>query len=228
MSAPALSEEIHRVEDRARLSLGLSNHAIYKMVLRTIQKRQLNPKLIVDVGCGEGNLMPFVGNLCERYVGVDVVRYPGFPASTDFVQANLDAGGIPLPNNFADLAVAVETIEHLENPRAFMRELVRVTKPGGWVIVTTPNQLSLLSLATLVGKRRFSAFQDIHYPAHLTALIEVDLLRIAGECKLTEVLISYSLVGRVILTPWNYPKALARLFPRACSDNVQLCGRKRV
>src|SRR2546426_719773 len=93
---------------------------------------------------------------------------------------------LPCPENFADGVTAVEVIEHLEDPRAFMRELVRVACPGGWICITTPNQLSVLSLATLVVKQRFSAFQDVHYPTHLTALLEVDLNRIAGECGLVD------------------------------------------
>lgn len=38
-----------------------------------------------------------------------------------------------------DLVVSIETIEHLENPFLFVRELGRVTRPGGLVVVTTPN-----------------------------------------------------------------------------------------
>jgi hypothetical protein len=86
--------------------------------------------------------------------------------------------------------------------------------------------LSLLSLLTLVVKRRHSAFQDVHYPAHLTALLEVDLRRIAAECGLAEVAVEYTLQGRVVLTPWHYPRALARLAPRLCSDNLLLVCRK--
>jgi len=103
---------------------------------------------------------------------------------------------------------------------------VRLSKPGGWVIVTTPNLLSLLSLLTLVVRHRFAAFQDVDYPAHRTALLEVDLRRIAAECDLTDVGIMYSHEGRVPLTRWHYPKFLAKLFPRALSDNLLLIGRK--
>jgi 2-polyprenyl-3-methyl-5-hydroxy-6-metoxy-1,4-benzoquinol methylase len=131
-----------------------------------------------------------------------------------------------LPDDCADAVVAVETIEHLENPRAFLRELARLAKPGGWVVVTTPNQLSLLSLMTLAIKHRFSAFQDAHYPAHLTALLEIDLKRIASESKLRDVSVAYSQRGRIVFTPWHYPRFLATLFPRALSDNVLLIGRK--
>ena len=67
-----------------------------------------------------------------------------------------------------------------------MRQLTRVVKPGGVVIVTTPNQLSLLSKMTLVLKNQFNAFQSGSYPAHLTALLEIDLVRMARECGLAE------------------------------------------
>jgi hypothetical protein len=107
-----------------------------------------------------------------------------------------------------------------------MRELTRLAKPGAWLIVTTPNQLSLASLATLAVKHRFSYFQDVHYPAHLTALLEVDLMRIAGECGLDDARIEYTASGRVPFTARHYPKFASRAFPRALSDNVLLAARK--
>ena len=102
--------------------------------------------------------------------------------------------------------VCSETIEHVENPRALMRELSRVAKPGAWLIVTTPNQLSLASLMTLLVKHRFSYFQDVHYPAHLTALLEVDLMRIAAECGLDDARIEFTASGRVPLTASALPE----------------------
>lgn len=196
------------------------------MVAQALDKRQIGGGVLVDVGCGAGQLWPFLRQLFARYIGVDVVRYEDFPAEAQFTQVDLDTGNVSLPDETADVVAAVETIEHLENPRAFVRELVRLVKPGGWMIVTTPNQLSLLSLLTLLIKNRFSAFQDVHYPAHLTALLEVDLRRMATECGLSETLIEYSLQGRLPLTPWHYPAFLARLFPRPLSDNLLLIGRK--
>ena len=152
---------------------------------------------IVDVGCGVGNLYPLISPLFDEYVGVDAIRYDGLPAGVQFVPFELNSGILPLPAASFDVVMAVETIEHLENPREFMRQLVGLVRPGGWVIVTTPNQLSFLSLLTLVMKQRFSAFQDVHYPAHLTALLEIDLLRIGTECGLIDCGIEYSLFGRV-------------------------------
>ncbi|MBC8030769.1 MAG: class I SAM-dependent methyltransferase [Pyrinomonadaceae bacterium] len=216
------------VEARARQSHGTSDTAIYEMVVKALDARGVAGGTLVDVGCGAGQLQPFMEPRFARYIGVDVVRYEDFPAESEFTQVDLDTGRVALPDASADVVAAVETIEHLENPRAFMRELVRLVRPGGWVVVTTPNQLSLLSLFTLTVKKRFSAFQDVHYPAHLTALLEVDLKRIARECGLVDFAVVYSCAGRIVLTSWHYPKFIARMLPRALSDNVLLIGRKNV
>jgi SAM-dependent methyltransferase len=162
----------------------------------------------------------------SEYVGVDVVRYDGFPEDGTFVAFDLDAGSVPLDDATGDVVIAVETVEHLENPRAFVRDLVRLAKPGGWVVVTTPNQLSWLSLSTLLAKKQFSHFQDGSYPAHITALLEIDLVRIATECGLTDIGTDYSRQGRIVFTGRHYPRALSRLFPRGCSDNLLVVGRK--
>jgi len=214
------------VEERARRSLGTSGEAIYRMVAEAIGPRHPGGGTLVDVGCGSGRLWPFVRGRFDRYVGVDAVRYDGFPEDGEFVAADLDAPPLPLDAGCADVAVAVETIEHLENPRALVRALARLARPGGWVIVTTPNQLSLLSRATLLARGEHNAFRDGSYPAHITALLEVDLRRIAAECGLVDVDVAYSGNGRLALTGAHYPRWMSRLWPRGLSDNVLLAGRK--
>lgn len=225
MSGPAMTDAV-TLETRARQSLGSSHDAIYRMVDRALAERAISGGRLVDVGCGSAGLWRVLAPRFGSYCGLDAVRYQGFPIDVEFRQVDLDAARWPVARGEADAVTAVETIEHLENPWAFMRLLVDLVRPGGWVVVTTPNQLSVLSLATLIVKRRFSSFQDSHYPAHRTALIEVDLRRAAGECGLESVGVLYSHAGRVPLTPWHYPAALARRFPRALSDNLLIIGRK--
>ncbi|HEX2205365.1 MAG TPA: methyltransferase domain-containing protein [Longimicrobium sp.] len=214
------------VEERARRSLGLSGDAIYRMVGEAVRARHAGGGTLVDVGCGTGNLWRFLDGRFGRYVGVDAVRYEGFPDDGEFHAADLDAGTTGLPEGTGDVVAAVETIEHLENPRAFVRELARIARPGGWVIVTTPNQLSLLSRATLLLRGEHNAFRDASYPAHITALLEVDLRRIAAECGLVECEVGYSGSGRVVFTGRHFPRWMARMWPRGLSDNVMLAARK--
>jgi SAM-dependent methyltransferase len=216
---------VSTVEERARRSLGSSGDAIYRMVADAIAARHAGGGTLVDVGCGSGKLWPFVRARFDRYVGVDAVRYDGFPPEGEFHAADLDSGGVGIEPGTGDVVAAVETIEHLENPRAFVRALVRLAKPGGWVIVTTPNQLSLLSRATFLLFGEHNAFRGPSYPAHLTALLEVDLRRIAAEAGLEEVEVAYSGSGRVPLTGRHWPGFAGRLWPRGLSDNVLLAGR---
>ena len=52
---------------------------------------------------------------------------------------------IPFEDDFFDLVVSVETIEHLENPWFFIREISRIIRPKGQLIITTPNITNLFS-----------------------------------------------------------------------------------
>ena len=213
------------VEDRARRSLGTSSEPIYRTVAAAVTERQPGGMLI-DVGCGTGKLWGYLGSRFKRYVGIDIAHYDGLPDDVEFHQIDLDTGRAPFPDGAADVVVAVETIEHLENPRAFARELTRLARPGGWVVVTTPNQLSLLSKLTLVLKNEFNAFQSGSYPAHLTALLETDLRRIGAECGWADLAMAYTHSGRVPGTAVRWPRWFSLFFPRALSDNIVVIGRK--
>jgi 2-polyprenyl-3-methyl-5-hydroxy-6-metoxy-1,4-benzoquinol methylase len=211
------------VVQRARQSLGKSNRAVYEMVASIVARRGSKHGRMCDVGCGAGSFLQYARTLCDSYCGVDVVRYDELPVGVEFVQSDLDAPRWPIDDDSFDVTVSIETIEHLENPRAFLRELVRITRAGGLIIVTTPNQLSLLSKLTLVLKGQFNAFQKPCYPAHITALLKSDLLRIAGECGLVDAQIVFSNRGRVPGTPWHWPRVLRG---QAFSDNLAIVAAK--
>lgn len=212
-------------EQRAEVSLGTSAEAIYRLLARAIGEGHPGGGTLLDVGCGTGGLWGYIRDLFRAYVGVDVIRYEGFPEGAEFRPVNLDTGRIELPDGMADVVACVETIEHVENPRALVRELARLVRPGGLVVVTTPNQISLLSKLGLLLKDQFPAFQERPglYPAHITALLPVDLLRMARECGLVESAIWYSDSGRIPGTGLHWPRPLTG---RAFSDNVLLMARR--
>ena len=214
------------LESRARQSRGTSGDAIYAMVEALVAARHGGGGVLADVGCGTGTLCRRLQHRFARVIGVDTVRYEGLDAAVEFVRHDLDQPGIPVADGSVDVVAAVETIEHLENPWAFGRELARLAAPGGWVVVTTPNQLSLLSKTTLLLKNAFNAFQDASYPAHRTALLEIDLRRVLGEAGLVDAEVRYSGEGRVPFTGGHYPRFVSRSAPRGCSDNVAIVARK--
>jgi SAM-dependent methyltransferase len=222
------------LEDRARASGGATNAvALYHAVRSLIAARNALRGVLVDVGCGCGRLHATLAGDFARYIGVDILSYDGYPGgrNVDFRRADLDSGRIDLPDGCADVVCSLETIEHVENERALMRELVRLTKPGGLIVVTTPNQLSLLSKLCFVLKNEFVHFQERPglYPSHVSALLPIDLLRLARENWLVEAEVTYSGDGRLPLTARHWPRWLAARGGwrgRAFSDNVLLCARQ--
>jgi 2-polyprenyl-3-methyl-5-hydroxy-6-metoxy-1,4-benzoquinol methylase len=219
------------VKERARLSAGESAAVIHDAVLAALTERGARARCLLDVGCGTGSLYARVRGVCERYVGADAIRHAGFPAGAEFVLADLDAGRVTLGDGTCDVVACVETIEHVENPRALMRELVRLATPGGWLVVTTPNQLSLLSKLGLLTKNEFVHFQERPglYPAHISALLEIDLVRMCRENGLEDIAVRYSGSGRIPFTARNWPnpfRASTGSKARAFSDNVLVVARK--
>ena len=61
-----------------------------------------------------------------------------------FTEADLNAT-IPLPDNSFDCVISVEVAEHVENHFRYFSEMMRILKPGGTIIVSTPNVLSISS-----------------------------------------------------------------------------------
>jgi 2-polyprenyl-3-methyl-5-hydroxy-6-metoxy-1,4-benzoquinol methylase len=213
------------LEARARATLGASSDAIYRALLDILDARAVRRGTFIDVGCGRGDLFRQLDGRFDRYVGLDAVRYEALPDSVEFHAVDLDAAEWGIRDLQADVVAAVETIEHLENPWAFVRALARLTRTGGWIVITTPNQLSALSLLTLLTQQRFSSFQDAMYPMHRTALLPNDLARAMTAAGVDDVTLAFTRHGRIPLTPWHYPRTLSHACPRACSDNVLVIGR---
>lgn len=211
------------LEQRARATLGISSRAIYTMVASLVRRLHGSGGRLYDIGCGVGRFQEFASSVCDSHCGVDAVRYDSFPTDAEFIQVDLDGASWPVGDEVADVVVSIETIEHLENPRGFFRELTRITRPGGTIVVTTPNQLSLLSKLTLLIKGQFNAFQQSSYPAHRTALLKVDLERIARECGLVDLQIAFTNSGRIPGTPYHWPPPFGgEMF----SDNIAVAARR--
>lgn len=214
----------------AALSQGASTPAVIAWAAREIAAREPQIALLVDAGCGRGDLARALQGRVQRYCGLDAVAYddPVPIPAIEFQQVDLNRVPFPIASGCADAAVSIETIEHLENPRTLVRELVRIARPDGLVVVTTPNQVSWLSKFSLLCKNEFTAFQEAPglYPTHITALLPADLYHIGRECGLNEIEILYSGDGRLPGSALHYPGWLSRRWRRPMSDNVMLIGRK--
>lgn len=82
---------------------------------------------VADVGCG--------GRELERGAQARGMVYRGF----DIDDGNFESDPFPAADSTFDLVLALALIEHLHNPDNFIRETLRVLRPGGVVVVSTPN-----------------------------------------------------------------------------------------
>lgn len=102
-------------------------------------------KTVVDCACGNGagtNIFS-IGSLTTY--GFDVSSVAIREAKENCTQKNVvfqEASGtaLPLQDNFADVCVSLETIEHIDADREFLKEVYRVLKPEGVFICSTPNR----------------------------------------------------------------------------------------
>lgn len=94
----------------------------------------------LDVGCGVGQV---VGRLtqsgCEAW-GVDVSE-PNIERARKFSERCLLYEGkrLPFADNHFDSVGALNVLEHVDEPEAFIKEVVRVAKPGGKIVISSPN-----------------------------------------------------------------------------------------
>ncbi|SIO66876.1 Methyltransferase domain-containing protein [Singulisphaera sp. GP187] len=98
---------------------------------------------VLDIACGEGYGAAALAKAgAASVIGVDLSAEACEHARSKYgLDARSgDALAIPLPDRSLDLVVSFETIEHVDDPAAFLDECARVLAPDGVLIVSTPNR----------------------------------------------------------------------------------------
>jgi len=120
------------------------------LLLRTIVRNSNPDALVLDVGCGYASYATPWREFCRYVVGMDMsptIRNNTWVGS----RVRGDAYHVPLPQNSVDLIIMRFVVEHLERPLDALREAARVLRPGGKLVLLTPNrrhyvaQLALLT-----------------------------------------------------------------------------------
>ena len=138
---------------------------------------------VLDVGCGRGEIVRHCAALGADAYGVDyapvAVDLAARALSNDDLGAGktglaqADAKSLPFPNNYFDRALVFDVVEHLhpwELDRAY-REIMRVLKPGGMIVIhTAPNRWYDAYAYPLVRLVRRLTGEGEKYPANPRAL----------------------------------------------------------
>ncbi|MCX5493264.1 methyltransferase domain-containing protein [Kaistia dalseonensis] len=150
---------------------------------------------VLDVASGEGYGSFLLGQVARSVIGVDIDQKTVDFANKNYISERVsyrrgDATKLPIDDHSVDVVVSFETIEHFAGQSEFIAEIDRVLRPGGIVIMSSPN------------REIYSDAQDYQNPFHVHELNRqefVDLLSTRfPHVRLFE---QAAVIGSVILPP---------------------------
>ena len=104
--------------------------------------------IVLEVGSGEGYGVMELADKSQKYIAVD--KYDS-PIESSLKEKNniefykMNVPPLKFEDNSVDFVVTFQVIEHIKDDEKFIQEIHRVLKPGGKLILTTPNILMSLS-----------------------------------------------------------------------------------
>jgi ubiquinone/menaquinone biosynthesis C-methylase UbiE len=112
----------------------------YSSVLNIVQNQT-----VLDIACGEGYGSNLMASYAKQVIGVDISTETISEAKSRYNKINLtykegEVDKIPLPDHYVDVIICFETIEHHLKHKEMLAEFIRVLKPDGMLIMSTPDK----------------------------------------------------------------------------------------
>lgn len=146
----------------------------FRLRLSIVRRLIPDAATVLDVGAGSGDMMAAlrpvgVGGWCRAIVGLELARSAqeqGFRAGRLIVRGR--AEHLPWPEPTFDAAISTSTWKHVADCQAMAREMVRVTRPGGTVLVLEPHPL-IVWAGLLLGKFERRYLRRVHGARQIAA-----------------------------------------------------------
>lgn len=96
--------------------------------------------VVLDIGCDKGDLVSYLRPFCKEVVGIDINEEAIRNSNVQNLKM-MDARETDFPNYYFTRIVSSMTIEHIPNIKKFFKEIDRILKPGGLVVLHYPWEL---------------------------------------------------------------------------------------
>ncbi|MFY8035859.1 MAG: class I SAM-dependent methyltransferase [Cyclobacteriaceae bacterium] len=128
----------------------LSDNPIHQRLLKAyVLASDLVKGDLLEVGCGEGRGIDWLLPKVTSFSAIDKIAPVVDELKKKYPTATFASGNIPPLSSFSDnsfdCVVSFQVIEHIQNDVAYLKEIHRVLKPGGFALITTPNRPMSLS-----------------------------------------------------------------------------------
>ena len=197
--------------------------ATFKCLLRNLEKRGIATGDLLEVGCGYGYLLDEARPYFRRRMGTEFS--PEAAARARETGAVVFEGGLEeLPGQeLFDCGLAIQVIEHIYDPVRFMSQLVARVRPGGHVVLATPDIGG--NLRKVMGR----SWPSFKVPEHVVYFDFTSLEKLMGNAGLSSIArLPYPhafplglLTGKF---GFSLPKALARINVWVPATTVAACG----
>ncbi|WP_316796713.1 class I SAM-dependent methyltransferase [Pedobacter agri] len=131
-------------------------------------------KRVLDIACGEGYGSNLLAEKASYVYGVDISNETIVSALDKYIKPNLEfkcgsTSLIPLSDHSIDVVISFETIEHHDEHDQMMNEIIRVLKPDGLLIVSSPD------------KRNYSDITNHKNPFHVKELYQNEFRNLIND-----------------------------------------------
>lgn len=155
-----LHQKYHR-DTKSTNTIIKNNNFTYRLLINVIEKNlKVNNLNILDIGCGAGTLSFYLAGKGHRITGIDISQKAineCKKSAKKIKLKNTEFVRVSFPEEFVlkkqfDEIIFTEVIEHISNDRKALKEIYKLLKPNGILILSTPSSTAPLHRLGLTKK----------------------------------------------------------------------------